>query len=151
MARLTEADAGELFTMQRAAYVSEAAAHADFLLPPLTQTLAEVRADLAAPDVLTFGVRDAGRLIGAVRLHRSGAAVELGRLMVVPDRQGEGLGTALLAFAETVFPDAVEIRLFTGDRSLSNIRLYERTGYRETGRTPEAGYELIHFVKPLGG
>lgn len=146
---LTAADAGELLTMQRAAYLSEAAAHNDFRLPPLVQTLAELRADLAGSAAVTFGVRDNSRLIAAVRLCRDGDAVELGRLIVVPDRQGEGLGTRLLAFSETVFADPQEMRLFTGEHSVANIRLYERVGYRETGRTAEAGYDLVHFAKPL--
>jgi hypothetical protein len=37
-------DAGELMTLQRAAYLSEARLQADFDLPPLLETVAEVRA-----------------------------------------------------------------------------------------------------------
>jgi hypothetical protein len=47
-------DAGELLTLQRAAYVVEAQAHDDPRLPPLTETLAEVRAEIerhAGPQV----------------------------------------------------------------------------------------------------
>jgi hypothetical protein len=32
-----EGDAGEILTLQRAAYVTEAQAHGDLTLPPLTQ------------------------------------------------------------------------------------------------------------------
>ena len=35
---LSDADGGEVMTLQRAAYVTEAQAHHDFDLPPLTQT-----------------------------------------------------------------------------------------------------------------
>jgi GNAT superfamily N-acetyltransferase len=147
---LTVADAGELLTLQRAAYVTEAAAHDDPFLPPLVQTLAELEAELSDPDVAALGVRDRGRLIGSVRLRRAGRVVELGRLIVAPDRQGHGLGTRLLRHAETVFPDAAEIRLFTGEKSAADIRLYQRWGYHETGRTQAGHYQLIHFAKPLG-
>lgn len=144
-------DAGELLTLQRAAYLTEAAAHHDFGLPPLTQSLTELRDELADPSRTALGIRDRGRLIGAVRLRRTGAAVELGRLIVAPDRQGEGLGTRLLLHAETIDPDAEEIRLFTGEHSAANIRLYTRHGYRETSRTPAGGYRLVNLVKPLPG
>ena len=36
---LSDVDAGEVMTLQRAAHVTEAQAHHDFDLPPLTQSL----------------------------------------------------------------------------------------------------------------
>lgn len=146
---LSDADAGEILTLQRAAYLSEARLHRDFDLPPLTQSLDNLRDELARTDVVALGVREGPRLLGAVRLRRTGATVELGRLTVVPDRQGKGIGTFLLRAAETAFPDVDEIRLFTGEHSAANIRLYERHGYAETLRTPAGGYALVHFVKAL--
>jgi ribosomal protein S18 acetylase RimI-like enzyme len=149
LCRLDPADAGEVLTLQRAAYVTEAAAHQDFGLPPLTETLDQVRAQLDDLDRVVLGLRQAGRLLGAVRLRLVGDQVELGRLTVAPDRQRAGLGTRLLLAAESVYPQARAIQLFTGEHSLSNIRLYTRLGYRPTHRTRADGYDLIHFVKPL--
>lgn len=143
-------DAGEILTLQRAAYCTEAAAHRDFELPPLTQSLTDLKDELAMTNVLAFGIRDAGRLLASLRLHRFGPVVELRRLVVAPDRQGQGLGSGLLVHAETVFPDCRELRLFTGEHSGANIRLYTRLGYRESGRTPAGGYHLVHFTKTPG-
>ncbi len=148
--RLNKSSAGEILTLQRAAFVSEAAKHEDFGMPPLTQTLDELRAELTDVNVVALGVRDGARLVGAVRLRLIGDVVELGRLTVAPDMQGQGIGTFLLHESEFVFADAVGIRLFTGDRSTAAIRLYGRCGYVETGRTPVGGYSLVHFVKSLG-
>ncbi len=74
---------------------------------------------------------------------------ELGRLVVVPNRQGMGLGTRLLKEAKAAFSNIREMRLFTGENSISNIRLYKRCRYTETERTPAGSYRLVHFVKPL--
>lgn len=151
----TFADAGQLLTLQRAAYVTEAQAHGDLELPPLTETLDELITELTQPAVTAVGIRDdTGRLIAAVRLHhtaREPHTAELGRLVVAPDQQGQGLGTQLLHHAETQLPPEVtELRLFTGEHSEANLRLYRRHGYRETGRTPTpAGYALIHLTKQL--
>ena len=41
-------DAGELLTLQRAAYVTEAQTHDDPGLPPLRQTLEELRSELGS-------------------------------------------------------------------------------------------------------
>lgn len=75
--------------------------------------------------------------------------MELDRLTVAPDRQGIGIGTFPLGEAETVFPHIQEIRLFTGERSHANIRLYWRSGYRETPLTRAGDYSLVHFAKRL--
>lgn len=153
MARLSPQDAGEVLTLQRAAYVTEAQAHADMNLPPLRQSLAELVTELSDPHVLAVGWRDSsGRLVAAVRV-RFGAPVarvaQIGRLTVVPDRQGQQLGTRLLSAIEDQLPDSVtELRLFTGERSEGNLRLYRRLGYSEISRTDTgAGYRLVHLHK----
>ncbi len=123
------ADAGELLTLQRAAYLSEGALYLSFTLPPLTETLDEVRAAIAAQTVLKAVAGT--RIVGAVRGRRDGETCHVGRLAVAPDLQGRGVGTALLRAVEERFPGVRRFELFTGKRSAANIRLYERLGYRE--------------------
>ncbi|WP_217631258.1 GNAT family N-acetyltransferase [Modestobacter sp. DSM 44400] len=54
--------------------------------------------------------------------------MEIGRLTVVPDRQGQGLGSQLLIAVEGRLPPTVrELRLFTGEHSEANLRLYARS------------------------
>lgn len=151
--RLGSQDAGEVLTLQRAAYVTEAQAHADVDLPPLRQSLPELAAELDDPLVVALGCRDAqGRLVAAVRARVSGTCGEvadIGRLTVVPDRQGQGFGSGLLAVLEAQLPiDVEELRLLTGEHSPANLRLYTRVGYAETRRQPTpAGYCLVHMSK----
>jgi ribosomal protein S18 acetylase RimI-like enzyme len=146
--KLGTTDAGEILTLQRAAYVTEAQAHDDLGMSPLTQTLDQLRAELADPACTAWGIRENGRLVASVRVRLSKETAEIGRLVVAPDRQGHGLGTALLRTAETELPDSVTvIRLFTGEHSLANLRLYTRLGYRETERTPAGNYQLVHLAK----
>jgi ribosomal protein S18 acetylase RimI-like enzyme len=146
--------AGELLTLQRAAYVTQARLHADLDLPVLVEPLERVRARLADPAVTTIGLRlrDTGRLVGSVHVAGpAGGTAELGRLAVAPDVQGWGLGTRLVELAEAALPaGAQRMRLFTGEHSTSNLRLYERLGYVRTHRTPApAGYDLVHLAKDL--
>lgn len=150
---LVAEDAGELLTLQRAAYVTEAQAHADLSLPPLVESLDELTSELAKPGVVALGLRDdALRLVAAVRVcsHPAKAyTAEVGRLVVAPDLQGRGLGTRLLGIVEDrIVEEVTELSLFTGERSIGNLRLYARLGYRETHRVPTpAGYELVHLSK----
>ncbi|WP_305091442.1 N-acetyltransferase [Prescottella sp. R16] len=154
VATLTARDAGELLTLQRAAYVTEAQAHDDPILPPLTQTLTELVDELSDPAVAATGLRDTnGRLVAAVRVQTRAdiGAVDIGRLIVAPDRQGRGLGTRLLSHVERGLSEPVTVlRLFTGEHSAGNLRLYRRLGFQETHRTPTpAGYALVHLAKTI--
>ncbi|MFF3571692.1 GNAT family N-acetyltransferase [Nocardia jiangxiensis] len=147
---LSRADGGEILTLQRAAYVSEAQAHADLTLPPLTQTLPQLLDELGSPAVLAFGIRDHARLVAAVRVMIEGSVGHLGRLVVAPDHQWNSFGSALLTAAETLVPSTItEMRLFTGEKSHANLRLYKRFGYSEVRRSRAGDYDLVHPAKPL--
>jgi ribosomal protein S18 acetylase RimI-like enzyme len=150
--RLTLADAGEILTLQRAAYVSEAQLHDDMTMPALTQTVAELEAELADPACEALGVRDHGRLIASLRISRADASTaEIRRVAVAPDRQGQGFGTALILAAEAGLPPEVTtVRLFTGEHSIANQRLYRRLGYQVTGETPAGNYQIVHMTKQRG-
>lgn len=144
MVRLGVDDAGELLTLQRAAYSSEAQIYGDPFLPALTQTLDELRAELANP---ALGVRHDGRLIAALRWRIDGTTAHIGRITVAPDMQGRGLGTRLLREAEQQ-SGAASFELFTGHLSVANLRLYEREGYHQTMRMPlSEGVELVYLQK----
>ncbi|MGI8537190.1 MAG: GNAT family N-acetyltransferase [Mycobacteriales bacterium] len=146
--RATIDDAGELLTVQRAAYVSEALLYDNPHLPPLTQTLAELRGDLVADPALKAML--GARIVGTVRVREDGDLLHVGRLAVAPDQQARGLGTALLLAAEDLAGAAVRtFALFTGADSEANLRLYARCGYREVGREAlPTGPGLIHLHKP---
>lgn len=148
LAALTPGDAGEVLTLQRAAFVTEARAHRDLHIPPLTQTLADLHAELGERCCHGWGIREAGRLVGCVRAHVSGDTADLIRLVVAPDRQGQGIGTRLLLAAEDLLPlQVLTTRLFTGQHSHASLRLYRRHGYRQTHTTQAGAYLLIHLAK----
>ena len=139
--------AGELLTLQRAAYVTEAQLYDDVRLPALVQTLDELVGELAVSTCLAAVAGT--RLVGAVRARERDGVLHVGRLVVAPDLQGQGIGTRLLLAAEqaTELPRAA---LFTGARSTANLRLYGRHGYVESHREQvRPGLELVHLAKEL--
>ncbi|MDQ3716234.1 MAG: GNAT family N-acetyltransferase [Actinomycetota bacterium] len=146
---LTVADAGEVLTLQRAAYASEALIYGDPSLPPLVQTLSELVSELSKS--LGHKAIRGTRVVGAVRSVVHGDTLRIGRLTVAPDLQGSGLGTALLAAAEAdAGPDVTSAALFSGHLSTDNLRLYERHGYVEERREDiKPGLTLVHLRKPL--
>lgn len=147
--RAVDGDAGELLTVQRAAFVTEAQRYDDPHLPPLREDLTGVRAAIAGQLVLV--AVDGGRLVGSVRVRLEAGVGHVGRLAVAPDRQGRGTGTRLLAALEDELPEEVhELRLFTGADSLDTVARYERAGYVRCGQgVDDRGVGLVHLAKPV--
>ena len=73
----------------------------------------------------------------------------LDNIAVRRDRQGQGLGRHLIAFAETEARrrGCREVRLYTHEMMTENIALYARLGFTETGRGREAGYYRVFMAK----
>lgn len=146
---ITPADAGEVLTVQRAAFASEALIYGSADMPPLVQTLAELEAELREAD--GWVARIDGRLVGAIRTREEGGLLLIGRIAIAPDQQGSGIGRTLLEAAES-HSSATEAELFTGSLSEANIRLYERCGYVETERVDQGdGIQEVFFRKRLAG
>jgi NAD(P)H-dependent FMN reductase/GNAT superfamily N-acetyltransferase len=127
--RLTPDDASEVTVLQRCCWVEEAMLNDTMDILALHESPEDVREWLA--NWHTTGIRLDGRLLGTVRARPVGTDWHLGRLAVVPDLRGRGLGRWLLHTAEAAAgPDLRRILLFTGAKSLRNIDLYQSEGYQ---------------------
>ncbi|MDL4820599.1 GNAT family N-acetyltransferase [Actinomadura opuntiae] len=144
------ADAGELLTLQRAAYVTEAQLYGDPFIPPLVESLEQMRKVVAGDAVVLKAVLD-GRLVGAVRAQFSDHTCLVGRLVVAPDMQDRGIGGRLMRELEEAVAGRVDACvLFTGHLSEGNLRLYRRLGYAETHRERVAAHlTFVHMRKTL--
>jgi ribosomal protein S18 acetylase RimI-like enzyme len=142
-------DAGEILTLQRAAYLTEAQLHGDPFLPPLVESLDQVRTMIAGSLVLKASIGT--RIAGAVRGRFNDRTCLVGRLAVAPDLQRRGIGGALLRALEAEAAGRADACvLFTGHLSETNLRLYRRLGYAETHRERVADHlMLVHMRKPL--
>lgn len=123
-----QTDLQDIINLQHAAYQSEARLLNNPNIPPLQQTLLELQNEFESGIILK-AVDDDGRIIGSVRAYSKDGTLYIGKLIVQPDKQGKGIGTALLSEIERVCPHK-RYELFTSSMSVRNIKLYERTGYR---------------------
>lgn len=141
-------DLKEILELQYLAYQSEAQLLNNNNIPPLKQTLSELEQEYQVGTILK-AVNDDGVIIGSVRAYTKNDTLFIGKLIVHPDYQGQGIGTKLLLEIEKVCPEK-RYELFTSDKSLKNIKLYERLGYnrfREQNIAP--GLNLIFLEKPI--
>ena len=121
-------DLKEILELQYLAYQSEAKLFGNMDIPPLKQTIEEVY-DEFHKGIILKETDNKGVIIGSVRAYQNGGTVYIGKLMVHPEMQKRGIGTKLLLEIENEYPNQ-RYELFTSTRSISNIRLYERLGYK---------------------
>lgn len=133
-------DLPEILELQYLAYQSEAALFGSKDIPPLKETLEEVQEEYKKGTVLKL-VTDEEEIIGSVRAYEKDGTAYIGKLMVHPDHRCKGYGSMLLKEIEKYFLGK-RYELFTSTRSVDNIRLYEKNGYRIFDRK-EIDAELV--------
>jgi len=121
-------DLQEILQLQYLSYQSEAALFGSKDIPPLKQTLDEVIDEFNNGIILKM-VNDDETIIGSVRAKENSGTVYIGKLMVHPDYRCKGYGTKLLTEIEHYYPQK-RYELFTSTKSINNIRLYEKMGYK---------------------
>lgn len=147
----SQLDVGEILTVQRAAFVTEAQVYGDPSIPPLIQTFGDLERELRAGVALKAMLGH--RLVGAIRGRTEGQTFHVGRLAVAPDMQGRGIGTRLLTELENVAAlDVARFELSVGSLSLPHLRIFERSGYHEFRRERmRSNLELVFMEKPSPG
>ncbi|MFF2452177.1 GNAT family N-acetyltransferase [Isoptericola sp. NPDC058082] len=143
--RLTPGDAAEVVVLQRCCWVDEALANDTLALGPLHESLDDVRGWLT--EWRATGLWRDGRLLGMVRTRHDDGTVHVGRLAVVPDLRGAGVGRWLLRRAQADLEPGLErVVLSTGARSERNLRLYESEGFAREGGAVDG---VVRLGKPV--
>ena len=126
--RANKEDLATILQLQYLAYQSEAELFGTQDIPPLKQTLGEVEREYEAGIILRM-TDEQGKIVGSVRAKEQDGTVYIGKLMVHPDHRRKGLGSTLLTEIEKCYPGK-RYELFTSTRSVDNLRLYQKMGYK---------------------
>lgn len=121
-------DLQAILDLQYIAYQSEAKLFNNPDIPPLKQTLSEVENEYKKGIILK-AIDENNFIIGSVRAYSDKGTAYIGKLMVHPQKQHQGIGTKLLLEIEKEYPEQ-RYELFTSTKSQKNIALYERLGYK---------------------
>jgi ribosomal protein S18 acetylase RimI-like enzyme len=144
----------------RRARKSEATAIKAFLeaaysvyVPRMGRMPLTMQTDFAAAirDDLIWILMEDDRLLAVLHLVLRSDHLFIEDVAVRGDRQRQGIGKKLLAFAEeeALSRSCHEIRLFTNETMVENIALYQSLGYRELRPEPCQGTDVIYMRKPI--
>lgn len=128
----TITDLPTILELQKLAYQSEAKLLNNFNIPPLTQTLIDIEKEFNHGIILK-ATDSYHKIIGSVRGYRDSNTLHIGKLIVHPNQQNQGLGTLLLMTIEKYYPH-LRYELFTSAKSQKNLALYLKNGYKEFKR-----------------
>lgn len=138
-------DLGEILQLQKEAYMSEAEIYNDYSIAPLLETTDEIIKEYSK-QVFLKAIRD-NELVGSVRAYGDKGTVFIGRLIVRPNYQNQGIGTMLMRSIEKYFEDAKRFELFTGQKSNRNLHLYQKLGYRGFTRQHVTDYLTMIYLE----
>jgi ribosomal protein S18 acetylase RimI-like enzyme len=147
LADITEADG--ILTLQKLAYQSEAELYQDWSIPPLTQSIEDIKTEFSTKTF--FKACLDGKVVGSVRVSVNRGTCFVNRLIVHPEHQKKGIGTKLMETIEKEFSSIERFELFTGSRSEGNIRLYEKLGYRIFRKERLSVKVLLVYMEKRGG
>lgn len=120
-------DLREILDLQYVAYQSEAELLGNKDIPPLKQSFEDIEDEFSKS--LFLKVTDENeKIVGSVRGRASEDTLHVGKLIVHPPLQGQGIGTRLLQEIERI-SECSRLELFTSSKSSRNIKLYEKIGY----------------------
>lgn len=150
-------DAPAIWKIQREAFSGQAQIYNNYQLPPLVQSLAQMEAEFK--DKTFFKAEINREIVGSARFCSrnakadagSNTTVEIERLIEAPRFQNRGIGTHLMQHVEGLFENRITCKLYTGDKSIRNIHVYQKLGYTiyAHSQTPH-GVGLVHMKKSLG-
>jgi GNAT superfamily N-acetyltransferase len=106
-------------------------------------------AHIAAGEQWVSDAPDGSGLSSAIVLTEHDDHLHVDNVAVAPERQGQGLGRALLEFAEAEARRRGfdEVRLYTNAAMSDNLVMYPKLGYVEAARYEQRGFARVLFVK----
>ena len=142
----TGADASRVAALVNAAY-RHYVERIGMLPRPMTDDYAEVIANQRVTVA-----ESQGTIVGVIVLTVDDEGFLIDNVAVGTSHRGEGLGRALLEFAEAEarLMGFDSIHLYTHEKMTENLAIYSRIGYVEYDRRSQGEFSLVYMRKHLG-
>ena len=142
----TGADVSEVAALVNAAY-GHYVERIGMLPRPMTDDYAEV---ITSRRVIVAEIH--GTIVGVIVLTVDDEGFLIDNVAVGTSHRGEGLGRALLEFAEAEarLMGFDSIHLYTHEKMTENLAIYSRIGYVEYDRRSQGEFSLVYMRKHLG-
>lgn len=145
--KANEEDLPCILEIQHQAFRREAEEFHDYSIEPLLQTLEDLKEELQTFTYLK-AVDEEGQIIGSIRGYVRDRTCYIGKILVHPNYQGVGVGTAMIKEFEKI-QIAPRYELYASIRCPQNIRLYERLGFKRFKETRMESNGFVYLEKQM--
>ncbi|MET0423392.1 MAG: GNAT family N-acetyltransferase [Actinoplanes sp.] len=150
VADATADDLEGILKLQYLCYQGEAQRYDFWTIPALTQSLAALTEELAAQPMLVVRLPgEPAEVVGSVRGEQVGDTFHIGRLVVHPRLQRQGIGRRLLHAIEDRAGAATRLEVYTGHRSTEFLGVYADAGYREFRTEPVSDLLRLTYLEKV--
>lgn len=140
-------DLSTILNVQKEAFRKEAEKHNDMMMPPMIQTQQQIEEEFNTGTIF-FKYEKDNHIIGSVRGKLKDDICKIGRLVVKPEFQNQGVGKSLMFELEAHFKHQCrKFQIFTGEKSEHALGLYTSLGYKISNYQNVGSYNLIYMEK----
>ncbi len=145
------ADCAQLHAMQVTAFHPLLEKYQDFDINPAAEPPERIAQRFEQPFTTYWFILADGERAGALRVCDFGERCRLSPIFVIPRHQGRHIAQTALALMEKQYPDASAWELDTIAQEPGLCHLYEKLGYRKTGRTEhiKEGMDIVFYEKHI--
>ncbi len=140
-------DLSTILDLQKCCFQKPAELHNDFTMPPLIQSLDSIENDFKkGTRFYTYKIE--GEIVGSARgVLNDEKVCSVGRVVVNEHYRNKGIAKKLMAAVEAEFSDCIGYEIFTGEKSVEVVSLYQKLGYEITHSVPVDGYSIVVMYK----
>ena len=145
-------DCGQIHAMQVDAFAELLEKYHDTATNPGSESVEKVAARMAQDTTDYYLILTAGTPIGAARVQRlPGDVCRVSPIFILPTFQGKGYAQEAMRGLEALYPQAKTWRLDTIREETKLRHLYEKLGYRQTGREEvwQPGMTIVYYEKAM--
>lgn len=97
-----------------------------------------LKQEIQNPDYFFAVVKEGNTIVGVftARIQLDGV-VDISRLYIKKEYQGQGIGSQFITEVQTAFPHAKKLRLEVEEQNHKALKFYEKHGFKEVGRKKE--------------
>ena len=152
LVRATADDAEIIWKMQKTAFAELLEKYRDYETSPANEPLEKTVKRLNSPSTYFYFISVDDKNIGVIRVvdKKSGSEKKrISPIFIMPEHRNKGYAQAAIQAVEAIH-GASGWELDTVLQEAGNCRLYEKTGYRKTGRTQRVNDKmtLVFYEKP---
>ena len=145
------ADCPQIHSIQLKAFAGMLQKYEDYDSSPAAESLDQIQQRFEQPFTDYYFILEEDEVVGMLRVCNFGLNCRLSPICILPEYQGRGYAQRAILAMEKLYPDAKLWQLDTIAQEEMLCHLYEKLGYRKTGKTEtiKEGMELVFYEKGI--